>query len=133
LRVERTATGEISELSCNLLFSAAGYYDYDAGYTPEFEGRESFAGEIVHPQQWPEDLDYAGKRVVVIGSGATAVTLIPAMAGKAAHVTMLQRSPSYVMPLPAKDPIANGLRRLLPDKLAYRVTRRLNIARQRFN
>ena len=131
MRVERSATGEIFELTCNVLFSAAGYYDYESGYTPEFKGRESFAGTIVHPQQWPEDLDYAGKRVVVIGSGATAVTLIPAMAGKAGHVTMLQRSPSYVMPLPAKDPIANGLRRVLPGKLAYRLTRRLNIGRQR--
>jgi monooxygenase len=132
VRVEHSPTGETLELSCSVLFSAAGYYDYEAGYTPEFEGRESFTGQIVHPQQWPEDLDYAGKRVVVIGSGATAVTLIPAMAGKAGHVTMLQRSPSYIMPLPAKDPIANGLRRVLPDRPAYRLTRRLNIARQRF-
>jgi cation diffusion facilitator CzcD-associated flavoprotein CzcO len=132
VRVERPASGETFELTCNILFSAAGYYDYAAGYTPQFEGRESFAGKIVHPQQWPEDLDYAGKRVVVIGSGATAVTLIPAMADKAAHVTMLQRSPSYIMALPAKDPIANGLRRLLPDRIAYRLTRRINIARQRF-
>ena len=131
VRVERTGTGETLELTCSVLFSAAGYYDYDAGYTPEFAERESFAGAIVHPQQWPENLDYTGKRVVVIGSGATAVTLIPAMAGKAAHVTMLQRSPSYVMALPAKDPIANGLRRVLPGRLAYRLTRRLNIARQR--
>ena len=126
-----TATGERVELTCGLLFSAAGYYDYDAGYTPPFEGRERFGGTIVHPQRWPEDLDYRGKRVVVIGSGATAVTLIPAMAEQAGHVTMLQRSPSYVMTLPAKDPIANGLRRILPDMLAYRVTRRMNIARQR--
>ena len=130
VRVERAA-GDTIELTCGVLFSAAGYYDSDAGYTPEFEGRESFAGTIVHPQHWPEDLDYTGKRVVVIGSGATAVTLIPAMAGEAEHVTMLQRSPSYVMALPAKDPVANGLRRLFSDKLAYRLTRRLNIARQR--
>jgi cation diffusion facilitator CzcD-associated flavoprotein CzcO len=119
-------------LTCNFLFSACGYYDYESGYKPEFEGSDSFAGTIVHPQEWPDDLDYAGKRVVVIGSGATAVTLIPAMAGTAAHVTMLQRSPSYVLPLPVKDPIANGLRRVLPEKLAYRITRRINIARQRF-
>ncbi len=91
--VERVDTGERFQLTCGLLFSAAGYYDYAAGYTPEFEGRETFAGTIVHPQMWPEDLDYTGKRVVVIGSGATAVTLIPAMADDAAHVTMLQRSP----------------------------------------
>ena len=123
--------GERRELTCGLLFSAAGYYDYAAGYTPPFEGRDDFAGEIVHPQAWPEDLDYTGKRVVVIGSGATAVTLIPAMAARAGHVTMLQRSPSYVMTLPAQDPIANALRRALPDKVAYRLTRRINIARQR--
>jgi monooxygenase len=132
VRVERTGTGETIELTCGVLFSAAGYYDYQAGFTPDFEGRDEFQGTIVHPQHWPEDLDYGGKRVVVIGSGATAVTLIPAMAGKAAHVTMLQRSPSYVVSLPAKDPIANGLRRILPDAAAYRLTRRLNIAKQRF-
>ena len=130
--VERIATGERFQLTCGVLFSAAGYYDYAAGYTPEFEGRDTFAGTIVHPQLWPEDLDYTGKRVVVIGSGATAVTLIPAMADAAAHVTMLQRSPSYVMTLPGKDPIANGLRRVLPARTAYRITRRMNIARQRF-
>jgi monooxygenase len=131
VHVERTDTGEELTLTCGVLFSAAGYYDYAGGYTPNFEGREGFEGTIVHPQQWPEGLDYRDKRVVVIGSGATAVTLIPAMSGKAAHVTMLQRSPSYVMTLPAKDPIANGLQRILPAKLAYRITRRLNIARQR--
>ena len=131
VRGERVGTGETFELTCYVLFSAAGYYDYSAGYAPEFEGSGSFAGTIVHPQHWPEDLDYTGKRVVVIGSGATAVTLIPAMADEAAHVTMLQRSPSYVMPLPAKDPIANGLRRVLPARMAYGLTRRINIARQR--
>ncbi|HEY6396600.1 MAG TPA: NAD(P)/FAD-dependent oxidoreductase, partial [Solirubrobacteraceae bacterium] len=123
--------GETVELTCSFLFSASGYYDYAAGFTPKFEGREEFAGRIVHPQRWPEDLDYTGKRVVVIGSGATAVTLIPAMADRAGHSTMLQRSPSYVMTLPAKDPIANGLQRMLPDGVAYRITRRINIARQR--
>ncbi|HEX4564119.1 MAG TPA: NAD(P)/FAD-dependent oxidoreductase, partial [Solirubrobacteraceae bacterium] len=132
VRGELAGSGEAFELTCNFLFSASGYYDYESGYKPAFEGSDSFAGTIVHPQEWPEDLDYAGKRVVVIGSGATAVTLIPAMAGTAAHVTMLQRSPSYVLPLPVKDPIANGLRRVLPEKLAYRITRRINIARQRF-
>ncbi len=109
-----------------------GYYDYDNGFTPAFEGEANFAGTIVHPQHWPEDLDYAGKRVVVIGSGATAITLIPAMAGTAEHVTMLQRSPSYVLPLPGKDPIANGLQRVLGPERAYRITRGMNIARQRF-
>ena len=93
---------------------------------------EHFGGTVVHPQRWDPELDYAGQRVVVIGSGATAVTIVPAMAGTAAHVTMLQRSPSYVLPLPVKDPIANGLRRVLPERLAYRITRRINIARQRF-
>jgi monooxygenase len=122
---------EVLELTCRVLFSATGYYDYAAGHRPHFEGEEDFAGRIVHPQEWPADLDYTGRRVVVIGSGATAVTLIPAMARKTAHITMLQRSPSYVMPLPQKDPIANGLRRVLPDRLAYRVTRRMNVARQR--
>jgi cation diffusion facilitator CzcD-associated flavoprotein CzcO len=122
---------DVVELTCRVLFSATGYYDYAAGHRPHFKGEESFAGRIVHPQQWPDDLDYAGRRVVVIGSGATAVTLIPAMSRKTAHITMLQRSPSYVMPLPQKDPIANGLRRVLPDALAYKVTRRMNVGRQR--
>lgn len=120
------------DVTCGFLFGATGYYDYAAGYTPHFEGREDFEGVIVHPQAWPEDLDYAGKKVVVIGSGATAVTLIPAMAPTAGHITMLQRSPSYVMPLPRKDPIANGLRKVLPDKAAYAAARRFNIGKGRF-
>jgi cation diffusion facilitator CzcD-associated flavoprotein CzcO len=132
VHAERTDTGQAVTLTCSVLFSAAGYYDYAAGHTPEFEGREDFTGTIVHPQQWPQDLDYEGKRVVVIGSGATAVTLIPAMAPRAQHVTMLQRSPSYVMTIPRRDPIANALRRRLSDERAYRITRRMNIARQRF-
>ena len=122
---------EVDELTCRVLFSATGYYDYAAGHRPHFDGEEDFAGRIVHPQHWPADLDYKGRRVVVIGSGATAVTLIPAMARETEHITMLQRSPSYVMPLPQKDPIANGLRRVLPDGLAYRLTRRINVGRQR--
>lgn len=132
VRVQHADTGEIVRMTSRVLFCAAGYYDYAGGYTPHFEGQEDFAGQIVHPQQWPEDLDYTGKRVVVIGSGATAVTLVPAMSGTAAHVTMLQRSPGYVMTLPGKDPIANGLRRVLPAETAYRITRRMNIARQRW-
>ncbi len=100
---ENTETGEHDTVTCRWLLSASGYYRYDEGYTPHFEGRERFAGPIVHPQHWPADLDYAGKRVVVIGSGATAVTLIPAMAATAAHVTMLQRTPSYVLPVPTRD------------------------------
>jgi cation diffusion facilitator CzcD-associated flavoprotein CzcO len=129
--VERVQTSETATLTCGVLFAAAGYYNYERGFTPSFEGRDDFGGLVVHPQQWPEDLDYSGKRVVVIGSGATAVTLVPAMAGRAAHVTMLQRSPSYIMTLPKQDPIANGLQRLLPDSAAYALTRRMNIARQR--
>ena len=108
--------GKQSEVTCGWLFSATGYYDYAAGHSPHFEGQEDFEGVVVHPQSWPEDLDYRDKQVVVIGSGATAVTLIPAMADDVAHITMLQRSPTYVMPLPRKDPIANGLRKVLPDK-----------------
>jgi cation diffusion facilitator CzcD-associated flavoprotein CzcO len=125
------SAGETATLTCGVLFAASGYYDYEGGFTPSFEGRDDFGGLVIHPQQWPEDLDYSGKRVVVIGSGATAVTLVPAMAGRAAHVTMLQRSPSYIMTLPKQDPIANGLQRLLPDSAAYALTRRMNIARQR--
>ncbi|WP_068156481.1 alpha/beta fold hydrolase [Rhodococcus phenolicus] len=123
--------GEQFEVTCRILFSAAGYYDYDSGYTPHFDGVEAFGGRIVHPQFWPDDFDYSGKKIVVIGSGATAVTMIPPLADRASHVTMLQRSPSFVLPFPRKDPIANGLRRLLPDRLAFRITRRLNIARLR--
>ncbi len=104
--------GETVRLTCGFLWACSGYYRYDEGYTPEFEGVDRFAGPVIHPQHWPEDLDYAGKRVVVIGSGATAVTLVPAMAEKAAHVTMLQRSPTYIVSLPAEDPIADALRRL---------------------
>lgn len=129
--VERTDSGEQATLTCSWLFAAGGYYRYDQGFTPRFEGRERFRGAIVHPQHWPEDLDYAGKRVVVIGSGATAVTLLPAMAETAAHVTMLQRTPSYIMAVPKKDAIANALRRFLGPERAYALTRRKNIAQQR--
>ena len=114
-------------LTCNFLYLCTGYYDYDGGYTPEWPGVESFGGRVVHPQKWPEDLDYEGKRVVVIGSGATAVTLVPSMAERAAHVTMLQRSPSYVASMPAEDRIANWLRRRLPAHAAYAVTRWKNV------
>lgn len=138
--IERTDTGEggvdgdpeLVQISANWLFSAGGYYRYDQGYTPHFEGREDFAGQIVHPQHWPEDLDYTGKKVVIIGSGATAVTMVPAMAGKAGHVTMLQRSPSYIMPVPSKDVFANTAKRVLGDKLGFALARRKNIAKQRF-
>jgi monooxygenase len=127
VQIERTDSGERIEMSCGFLFGCTGYYRYDEGYTPELPGAERFRGEIVHPQRWPEDLDYTGKRVVVIGSGATAVTLVPAMAERAAHVTMLQRSPSYVVSLPACDPIADFLRRLLPARVAYPLVRWKNV------
>ncbi|MCW2971673.1 MAG: flavin-binding family monooxygenase [Solirubrobacterales bacterium] len=123
----RSDTKETVRMTCGFLLMCSGYYRYDEGYTPDFEGTDSFAGQIVHPQKWTQDIDYDGKRVVVIGSGATAVTLIPALAQSAAHVTMLQRSPSYVVSLPAEDPIANLLRRLLPARLAYSIVRWKNV------
>ena len=115
-------------LTCNFLFSCAGYYRYAAGYTPEFPDIDRFKGRVVHPQAWPEDLDYAGKRVVIVGSGATAVTLLPAMAKTAGHVTMLQRSPTYIVSAPEQDAIANRLRRVLPARWAYGLSRWKNIA-----
>lgn len=120
-------TGEIVTISCGFLYMCSGYYRYSAGYTPDFAGTERFKGRIVHPQQWPEDLDYAGKKVVVIGSGATAVTLVPEMAKTAAHVVMLQRSPTYVVSRPAEDGIANWLRAKLPAMTAYGITRWKNV------
>ena len=117
----------VVQLTCNFLYVCTGYYEYEAGYTPEWAGVERFRGTIVHPQKWPEDLDYAGKRIVVIGSGATAITLVPAMAQRAAHVTMLQRSPSYVVSRPAEDKVANFLRRVLPDRAAYMLARWKNV------
>jgi cation diffusion facilitator CzcD-associated flavoprotein CzcO len=112
------------QYTCSFLFMCAGYYRYDEGYTPEFPGRERFQGTIIHPQLWPEDLDYRGKRVIVIGSGATAVTIVPSMANAgAAHVTMLQRSPTYIVSRPARDTMAHALRRVLPEKLAYDIVR----------
>jgi cation diffusion facilitator CzcD-associated flavoprotein CzcO len=113
--------------TCNFLWMCSGYYDYAAGYLPEFAGMDRFGGRIVHPQKWTDDIDYAGKRVVVIGSGATAVTLVPAMAEKAEHVTMLQRSPTYMVARPSQDALANRLRRRLPIKLAYAATRWRNV------
>ncbi|WP_249010615.1 NAD(P)/FAD-dependent oxidoreductase [Conexibacter sp. DBS9H8] len=126
----RHRDGEELELTCSVLFAATGYYNYEQGYLPPFPGVEEFAGTLVHPQHWPEDLDYAGKRVVVIGSGATAVTLVPAMAKTAAHVTMLQRSPTYVISLPSEDPIIAGLKRVMSEQRAFRIARALNIKRQ---
>lgn len=114
ITAERTDTGERSELTCNFLFSCAGYYRYDHGYLPDFAGLDQFKGTLVHPQAWPEDLDYAGKRVIVIGSGATAITLIPSLAKTATHVTMLQRSPTYIAVLPSKSALTGFLRQVLP-------------------
>jgi monooxygenase len=110
------------QISAGFLVGCTGYYDYEGGYAPEFPGQDEYAGQVVHPQQWPEDLDYAGKKVVVIGSGATAVTLVPAMAPDAGHVTMLQRSPTYILSMPGRDPIAQRLQRL-PEKIAFPVVR----------
>ncbi len=109
--------------TCSFLYMCSGYYSYEGGYKPDFPGRDRFAGPVIHPQEWPEDLDYSGKQVVVIGSGATAVTLLPAMAERTAHITMLQRSPTYIASLPAVDPIARALRKWLPDRLAHRLAR----------
>ncbi len=111
-----SATGDVVKLTCDFVFSCTGYYRYDHGYLPDFTGMDRFTGTIVHPQSWPEDLDYEGKRVVVIGSGATAVTLVPSLAQTAGHVTMLQRSPTYIAAIPAKDPLARLLRRILPAR-----------------
>jgi monooxygenase len=130
IAAERTDSGETVRLTCDYLWVCSGYYRYDEGFTPEFAGSDEFKGQVVHPQHWPEDLDYAGKRVVVIGSGATAVTLVPAMAEKAAHVTMLQRSPTYIASLPAEDPLASGLRRFLPDRAVYSIVRWKNVMLQ---
>jgi cation diffusion facilitator CzcD-associated flavoprotein CzcO len=127
--VRTTSAGreEPVTLSCNFLLSCAGYYRYSAGYLPDFPNSNRFQGRIIHPQAWPQDLDYAGKRVLVVGSGATAVTLIPAMAKIAGHVTMLQRSPGYIISMPEQDRIANFLRRIMPGKWAYKLSRWKNI------
>ncbi len=132
VEVARGDTGERVEMTCSFLHMCSGYYSYAEGFTPELPGVERFEGQIVHPQHWPEDLDYAGKRVLIIGSGATAVTLVPAMADRAEHVTMLQRSPSYVISLPARDAVAGALRRWLPAGLAYTVVRWKNVLRASF-
>jgi monooxygenase len=121
--VEIGAIRQRKRFSCQFLYICSGYYDYDAGYTPDFAGREDFQGRIVHPQHWPSDITCAGKRIVVIGSGATAVTLIPALAADAAHITMLQRSPTYITALPATDAAAGRLRKVLPPMMAYRIAR----------
>lgn len=122
--------GERSTTTARWLYLGAGYYDYDEPFDANFSGREDFRGQIIHPQFWPENLDYADKKVVVIGSGATAVTIVPSMADKAAHVTMLQRTPTWYFIRPAKDAFANFLRKILPEKLAYKITRFKNVKLQ---
>ncbi|MFT4397261.1 flavin-containing monooxygenase [Gordonia lacunae] len=129
--IERTDTAERVQVSARWIFCGSGYYDYDEGFSPEFAGTDRFRGEIVHPQHWPADLDYTDKRIVVIGSGATAVTLLPAMADQAAHVTMLQRTPTYIIPLPREDAIANGLKKVFGTERGYALTRHKNVAQQR--
>ena len=124
------AGGETTTVSARWVFGATGYYRYDEGFTPELPGLDTFAGQVIHPQHWPEDLDYAGKKVVVIGSGATAVTLVPAMAEEAGHLTMLQRSPTYILPLPSEDKLANWLRGRLGTRRSYAIARWKNILRQ---
>jgi monooxygenase len=121
--VEHTETGEITQRTCGFLYLCSGYYRYDQGYTPTWPGQETFTGQIVHPQFWPADLDYAGQKVVIIGSGATAVTMVPAMAETAARVTMLQRSPSFILSMPGADPIADLLHKVLPEKQAFAAVR----------
>lgn len=132
IAARQTDTGATVKIRCNVLLMCAGYYRYDRGYTPHFAGRERFEGTLVHPQHWPQDLDYSGRKIVVIGSGATAVTLLPELAKQAEHVTMLQRSPTYVVSMPDTDIIANILRKLLPEKVAYAITRWKNIELQQW-
>lgn len=124
-------TGETRQFTCSFLLNCAGYYNYDHGYRPTFEGEENFKGEIVHPQFWPENLDYSGKKVVVIGSGATAITVVPAMAEKAGSVTMLQRSPTWIMAMPDTDKISMVLNKFLPKKMVFNMARKRNILFQR--
>jgi len=119
-------------MSCNILYLCGGYYNYDEGYTPEFKGRDNFEGQIIHPQKWPEDLDYSDKKVVVIGSGATAVTIIPSMAEEVSHITMLQRSPTYYMAAPDQSGLDEFLKRFTTDKIGYFLVRWKNILLGRF-
>ena len=132
VQIEDVRTGEMRQLRSRFITSAAGYYKYEEGYTPEFAGRDAFKGDIIHPQHWPEEFDYSGKSIIVIGSGATAVTLVPELSKRAKHVTMLQRSPSYVASIPSKDRIGNILRRFLPAKSAFKLNRAKNIWLARF-
>jgi monooxygenase len=130
--VDAQVGGNTVTYTCNYLFMCSGYYNYAEGYTPPIPGMDTFAGEVVHPQKWPENFNYEGKRVVVIGSGATAMTLVPAMADQAEHVVMLQRSPTYVVARPDVDKVAGLLRKILPEKVAYALTRWKNTTMQQF-
>jgi cation diffusion facilitator CzcD-associated flavoprotein CzcO len=127
VRAHHGENAEPVEFTCSFLFMCSGYYSYSAGYAADLPGIDRFEGQVVHPQFWPDDLDYRGKRVIVVGSGATAMTIVPAMAPDVEHITMLQRSPTYVVARPDRDKIANRLRRVLPDKVAYEITRRKNV------
>ena len=133
LKVRDTASGEIKTIHCNMLLVCAGYYSYEQAYVPEFPGRDEFAGPVIEPQFWPRDLDYRGKKIVVIGSGATAMTIVPEMALDAEHVVMLQRSPTYVIAQPDTDVVANFLRKFLPAKIAYAITRWKNVRLQQLS
>ena len=130
--VEDKKTGKFSQILCSFIFMCSGYYSYKEGYTPHFEGKENFKGDIIHPQKWDPSFDYSNKKIVVIGSGATAVTIVPEMAKTAKHVTMLQRSPTYVVAAPEKDNLANKLRKYLPLKFTYWLIRWRNILRQQY-
>ena len=132
ITAERRADGEQVQFTANFLFMCSGYYSYKEGYTPSFPGIDQYTGTVVHPQAWPDDLDTSGKKVVVIGSGATAMTLVPALAGTAAHVTMLKRTPTYVAAGPDRDVVANTLRKVLPDRTAYEITRWKNVRMQQW-
>ena len=132
VQAKRLDSGVRTTFTCSFLFMCSGYYCYEGGHMPDFPGIERFEGAVVHPQAWPEELDYTGKRIAVIGSGATAMTLVPAMADKAARVTLIQRSPTYVISLPERDAINKWLRRFLPEKTAYAITRWKNILFQMY-
>jgi len=127
VQAKNKKTQKLQDFTCDFLFLCGGYYNYEEGYTPHFAGRENFLGQIIHPQKWPKNLDYKNKKVVVIGSGATAVTIIPTMAEEAAHVTMLQRSPTYFLSAPDEDPVGNFLRKFISSKLTYKLVRWKNI------
>ena len=132
LEVEDQSSKTVEKTTCNILYLCGGYYNYDEGYTPEFKGVEEFKGQVIHPQKWPEDLDYSDKKVVVIGSGATAVTIVPSMAEKVKHITMLQRSPTYYFAAPDEDAIGNFIKRFTTDRLGYFLVRWKNILMGRF-